>query len=300
MASSKSVYLRVMNADCKEESYSLAINVPAEDDVFEIRRDRRGSIPVLTPIKAANIPLHGGFAAVEITLYCIGGEPVEQQEGFGHHRSLPSLFSLDTSSSHHTWKRLTSMRIARSRPQTVAVDGKVCVISGADYGCDPETQWGEVFDTKSGKWGSLSPPSPLPEGCGLFAVAPPDLQKFVLGSYAVVIKISVLDIRLANADRHAGNILVQKYAEEGWIVLILIDHGCCLPENVFALASNLVAFDDNCKKFHGWDLSLECTCTLGISTMLLKKGASEATFLESVSLIMDHHLDELAPVCLSL
>lgn len=45
-------------------------------------------------------------------------------------------------------------------------------------------------------------------------------------------KISVLDIRLANADRHAGNILVQKDGEGGQIVLIPIDHGYCLPEIV--------------------------------------------------------------------
>ncbi|GFY81836.1 phosphatidylinositol 4-kinase gamma-like protein [Actinidia rufa] len=45
-------------------------------------------------------------------------------------------------------------------------------------------------------------------------------------------KISVLDIRLANADRHAGNILVQRDGEGGEIVLIPIDHGYCLPNNV--------------------------------------------------------------------
>jgi hypothetical protein len=43
-------------------------------------------------------------------------------------------------------------------------------------------------------------------------------------------KISVLDIRIANADRHAGNILFRK--GEGQTVLIPIDHGYCLPENV--------------------------------------------------------------------
>lgn len=45
-------------------------------------------------------------------------------------------------------------------------------------------------------------------------------------------KISVLDIRLANADRHAGNILVSRDGDQGRIVLIPIDHGYCLPENV--------------------------------------------------------------------
>lgn len=87
-------------------------------------------------------------------------------------------------------------------------------------------------------------------------------------------------------------------------------------------------------KFHGWDLPLECARTLHIGTMLLKKGAergltpfaigsimcrktlkkesiieqivqeaqeavlpgtSEAVFLESVSLIMDHYLDKISP-----
>lgn len=48
-------------------------------------------------------------------------------------------------------------------------------------------------------------------------------------------KISVLDIRLANADRHAGNILVAKDVEDGPTVLIPIDHGYCLPERVSLL-----------------------------------------------------------------
>lgn len=47
-------------------------------------------------------------------------------------------------------------------------------------------------------------------------------------------KISVLDIRLANADRHGGNILMTK-DENGKIVLVPIDHGYCLPESVSAL-----------------------------------------------------------------
>jgi hypothetical protein len=45
-------------------------------------------------------------------------------------------------------------------------------------------------------------------------------------------KIAVLDIRLANADRHAGNILVCKEREGGNYKLIPIDHGYCLPEKV--------------------------------------------------------------------
>ncbi|KAJ8471493.1 hypothetical protein OPV22_025836 [Ensete ventricosum] len=167
-------------------------------------------------------------------------------------------------------------------------------------------------------------------------------------------KISVLDIRLANADRHAGNILVCKDEEEGKFLLVPIDHGYCLPENFedctfewlywpqarqhFSDATinyikSLDAEEDIALlKFHGWELSPECSCTLRISTMLLKKGVErgltpydigsimcretvnkeskieeiireakddvlpgtcEAVFLESVSEIMDYHLDKL-------
>ncbi|PSS32332.1 Phosphatidylinositol 4-kinase [Actinidia chinensis var. chinensis] len=169
-------------------------------------------------------------------------------------------------------------------------------------------------------------------------------------------KISVLDIRLANADRHAGNILVQRDGEGGEIVLIPIDHGYCLPENFEdctfdclywrqahqPYSSDTIDYiksldaeqDIELLKFHGWDLPVDCARTLSISTMLLKKGAergltpfaigsimcretlkkesviehivreaeeavlpgtSEATFLESVSLMMDRRLTELLP-----
>uniref|UniRef100_A0A5B6ZVG3 1-phosphatidylinositol 4-kinase n=1 Tax=Davidia involucrata TaxID=16924 RepID=A0A5B6ZVG3_DAVIN len=105
-------------------------------------------------------------------------------------------------------------------------------------------------------------------------------------------KISVFDIRMANADRHFGNILVNK---EGRIVLIPIDHGYCLPENfedctfdwlywpqahqpfsqdtIDYIKSLDAEQDIALLKFYGWELSLECARTLRISTMLLKKGA---------------------------
>ncbi|XP_059662203.1 phosphatidylinositol 4-kinase gamma 4-like [Cornus florida] len=107
-------------------------------------------------------------------------------------------------------------------------------------------------------------------------------------------KISVFDIRMANADRHAGNILASKEGEDGRIVLIPIDHGYCLPEkfedctfdwlywpqarhpfsqDTIDYIKSLDAEQDiTLLKFYGWDLSLECARTLCISTMLLKKG----------------------------
>ncbi|XP_027162591.1 phosphatidylinositol 4-kinase gamma 3 [Coffea eugenioides] len=108
-------------------------------------------------------------------------------------------------------------------------------------------------------------------------------------------KICVLDIRLANADRHAGNILVCKDSEEGRINLIPIDHGYCLPENfkdctfdwlnwpqarqpfspeIIAYINSLDAEKDNeLLRLHGWELPFDCARILRISTMLLKKGA---------------------------
>jgi hypothetical protein len=108
-------------------------------------------------------------------------------------------------------------------------------------------------------------------------------------------KIAVLDIRLANADRHAGNILVSKEAGAAY-KLIPIDHGYCLPEKfedctfewlywpqarerfsdeTTDYIRSLDAEEDiKLLKFHGWELSSSCARVLRISTMLLKKGAA--------------------------
>ncbi|XP_019160419.1 PREDICTED: phosphatidylinositol 4-kinase gamma 2-like isoform X2 [Ipomoea nil] len=107
-------------------------------------------------------------------------------------------------------------------------------------------------------------------------------------------KICILDIRTANADRHAGNILVSK-GEDARTLLTPIDHGYCLPEKfedctfdwlywpqarkpfsaeAIEYIKTLDAEEDIALlRFHGWELSLECARVLRISTMLLKKGA---------------------------
>lgn len=106
-------------------------------------------------------------------------------------------------------------------------------------------------------------------------------------------KIAVLDMRMANADRHSGNILMGK-GEDGQVVLIPIDHGYCLPESfedvtfdwlywpqarqpfsseTIEYIKSLDAEEDIALlKFYGWDMPLESARTLRISTMLLKKG----------------------------
>ncbi|XP_057417719.1 phosphatidylinositol 4-kinase gamma 4 [Lotus japonicus] len=167
-------------------------------------------------------------------------------------------------------------------------------------------------------------------------------------------KITVLDIRMANADRHSGNILIRKEAD-GNIKLIPIDHGYCLPtkfedctfdwlywpqacepyspETVDYINSLDAEKDIELLKYYGWDIPLQCARTLRVSTMLLKKGVArglspyaigtimcrenlnkeseieeiiseaqdsllpgmeESAFLESISQIMDSHLDKLA------
>ncbi|CAK8567582.1 unnamed protein product [Lathyrus sativus] len=121
-------------------------------------------------------------------------------------------------------------------------------------------------------------------------------------------KISVLDIRLVNADRHAGNILVAKNGEEDPTVLIPIDHGYCLPESfedctfdwlywpqaqepyspdTIEYIKSLDAEEDiKLLKSHGWELPPECARILSISTMLLQKGAEKGLTPFTIGSIM--------------
>nr|KAK3198389.1 hypothetical protein Dsin_021804 [Dipteronia sinensis] len=121
-------------------------------------------------------------------------------------------------------------------------------------------------------------------------------------------KISVLDIRLANTDRHAGNILVSKDPEDSQIRLIPIDHGYCLPENyedctfdwlywpqakqpyspdtIDYIKSLNAEQDIQLLKFYGWDLPPGCARVFRISTMLLKKGAERGLTPFAIGSIM--------------
>ncbi|KAL5220845.1 hypothetical protein ABZP36_025558 [Zizania latifolia] len=108
-------------------------------------------------------------------------------------------------------------------------------------------------------------------------------------------KIAVLDMRLANADRHGGNILLHK-DDNGQYVLIPIDHGYCLPESfedctfewlywrqarepfsdetLSYIESLDVEEDVKLLKLHGWEPSLKSARVLRIGTMILKKGVA--------------------------
>ena len=82
-------------------------------------------------------------------------------------------------------------------------------------------------------------------------------------------KISVLDMRLANADRHAGNILIGKEKENDQAVLIPIDHGYCLPTSVstlFLFPVVFFIFIDNLFSMNTCDGALLFSwCELGFS-----------------------------------
>ncbi|KAG2315231.1 hypothetical protein Bca52824_018353 [Brassica carinata] len=110
-------------------------------------------------------------------------------------------------------------------------------------------------------------------------------------------KISVLDIRLANADRHGGNILVSRDGNDGQIVLTPIDHGYCFPNNfedctfewlywpqakepysseTLEYIKTLDAEQDiELLRLQGWEIPPSCARVFRVSTMLLKKGAAK-------------------------
>lgn len=120
-------------------------------------------------------------------------------------------------------------------------------------------------------------------------------------------KISVFDIRMANTDRHAGNILIST-GKDGQIILIPIDHGYCLPEKfedctfdwlywpqarqpyspeVVDYINSLDAEHDIALvQFYGWNIPLECARVLRISTMLLKKGVERGLTPFAIGSIM--------------
>ncbi|KAJ1391284.1 Ubiquitin-like domain superfamily [Sesbania bispinosa] len=129
------------------------------------------------------------------------------------------------------------------------------------------------------------------------------------GAFSVeeVHKITVLDIRMANADRHAGNILFRKEAG-GQTLLIPIDHGYCLPEKFEDCTFDWLYWPQACQpyspdavdyinsldaekdiellNYYGWDVPLECARTLRISTMLLKKGVERGLTPYAIGSIM--------------
>lgn len=119
-------------------------------------------------------------------------------------------------------------------------------------------------------------------------------------------KISVLDIRMANADRHGGNIL--RKMEDGKMKLTPIDHGYCLPEifedctfawlewkqakktytqeTVTYIKSLDADYDIELLKKLGWTIPNKSARTLKISTKLLRKGVDRGLTPYEIGKIM--------------
>ncbi|XP_021909374.1 phosphatidylinositol 4-kinase gamma 7-like, partial [Carica papaya] len=94
-----------------------------------------------------------------------------------------------------------------------------------------------VNDSVNGNW--------FEDGMKVSKIA--SLQQFIPHNYdasdygtssfpvAAIHRIGILDIRIFNTDRHAGNLLVRKLdglGRFGQVELIPIDHGLCLPEHL--------------------------------------------------------------------
>eukprot|EP00210_Caulerpa_lentillifera_P003445 g3287.t1 len=157
-------------------------------------------------------------------------------------------------------------------------------------------------------------------------------------SVSDVQRIAILDIRLYNTDRHAGNILVRKrvtshtpttnhqFGETGY-ELIPIDHGFCLPEALEPpyfewqhwsqarmpigeyekeyIASIDIEADKVLLRSELPVLREECLRTMEVSTTLLKRGAAAGLSLHEIAEIMtrplvgmDKEKSELVILCL--
>ncbi|KAE8710785.1 Phosphatidylinositol 4-kinase gamma 4 [Hibiscus syriacus] len=156
------------------------------------------------------------------------------------------------------------------------------------YGCSPENvKVGslQMFINNSGSCEDIGP--------GAFPVEE-------------VHKITVFDIRMANADRHAGNILIGKGTMAGLFLFQLIMATACLsfedctfdwlywPQSRQPYSSDTIAYiksldpeqDIALLKSYGLDVPLECARTLHISTMLLKKGVERGLTPFAIGSIM--------------
>jgi len=129
-------------------------------------------------------------------------------------------------------------------------------------------------------------------------------------------KIAVLDIRLANTDRNAGNILASR--KEGQWVLTPIDHGYCLPDSfedinfewMYWPQAN-IPFDDATRQYiskldakqdldmlfkAGLSLRPACVRVFRVCTMLLKKATSHGLTPYQIARIMCRQSFNMSPL----
>lgn len=147
---------------------------------------------------------------------------------------------------------------------------------------------------------------------------------------AAVHRIGILDIRILNTDRHAGNLLVRKLdgaGRFGQVELIPIDHGLCLPESLedpyfewihwpqasIPFSDDELAYISNLDPFRDSDmLRMElpmfreaCLRVLILCTIFLKKAAEFGLCLSEIGEMMSREFhgheeepSELELICL--
>eukprot|EP01025_Chloroclados_australasicus_P059787 TRINITY_DN757_c3_g1_i1.p1 TRINITY_DN757_c3_g1~~TRINITY_DN757_c3_g1_i1.p1 ORF type:complete len:731 (+),score=33.84 TRINITY_DN757_c3_g1_i1:172-2193(+) len=130
-------------------------------------------------------------------------------------------------------------------------------------------------------------------------------------------KIAVLDIRLANTDRNAGNILAKKNENGQW-KLTPIDHGYCLPDSFEDICFEWMywpqaaqPFSPNTLKYienldvnkdlelinsHNLKIRPECERVLQVCFMLLKKAAAMGLTLFDVAMILCRQQSNQSPI----
>jgi len=128
-------------------------------------------------------------------------------------------------------------------------------------------------------------------------------------------RIAILDIRLCNADRHSGNILVRE-GKGGQLTLIPIDHGYALPGEVGGATFEWLSwpsarrpFSEEMKRHIASidpkaveealkkklpELRSECLATLRTCTMLLKLGVEAGLNAYEIGSMMTRPDDEYA------
>lgn len=129
-------------------------------------------------------------------------------------------------------------------------------------------------------------------------------------------RIFVLDLRLANCDRNAGNILASK-AEDGW-KLTPIDHGYCLPGSFQDISFEwmywpqaAVPFSEETRRYistldaekdieilrsHGLTFRPECLRVLRVCTRLLKRGAELGMTPYDIGRLMSREAMTMSPL----
>ncbi|KAK4741411.1 hypothetical protein SAY87_024999 [Trapa incisa] len=147
---------------------------------------------------------------------------------------------------------------------------------------------------------------------------------------AAVHRIGILDIRIFNTDRHAGNLLVRKLGDTGrfdQVELIPIDHGLCLPETledpyfewIHWPQASIPFSEDELKYIEGLDpvhdcemlraelpmIREACLRILYLSTIFLKEAAAYGLCLAEIGEMMsrefrsgDEEPSELELVCI--